>query len=240
MSGGVAVMVEGVVEAWKVRCDHSTQYFWTKRSREENKSNIIIFSLSNICGPEGCHFRASISRVSARCRWVLQLCKQLPIRSRGLAWSDLTRCIWPHAVRQHLIRPHQWVKLHFIPFVTSDHVRSWDRARPWLRGRPRQCAQAFRSSIYFIFKAQIHSVIRVCNEIQYFVRPAPYGTLKMLMLPSIFYKSEFLRKCKWVFKSFSKNVKLCSIMEISLHLQGRSIQFWNNTILVRFLVTWLW
>ncbi len=52
------------------------------------------------------------------------------------AWSDSTRHIWPHAVRQHLIRPRHCVNMHFIPYVISDCVRSWDRAKPRPHGRP--------------------------------------------------------------------------------------------------------
>ncbi len=62
---------------------------------------------------------------------------------RGLARSDSTRRIWLHAVRQHLIRPRQCVNLHFIPCVTSDCMRSWDRARLQPCGKLCQCAQAF-------------------------------------------------------------------------------------------------
>ncbi len=62
---------------------------------------------------------------------------------RGLGWSDSTRRIWPHAVRQHLIRPCRCLKLHFMPCATSDNARSWNRTRPQPRDRPRQCAQTF-------------------------------------------------------------------------------------------------
>ncbi len=60
---------------------------------------------------------------------------------RGLARSDSTRRIRPHTVRQHLIRLYQCVNLHFILCVTSDRMRSWDRARLRPCGRLRQCAQ---------------------------------------------------------------------------------------------------
>ncbi len=72
------------------------------------------------------------------------------------AQSDSTRRIWPHAVRQHLIRPHQYVNLHFIPCVTSDRARSWDCARPRPCGRLRQCAQAFIGRTVYVYQCNPH------------------------------------------------------------------------------------
>ncbi len=102
-SKGVAVRVEGVMGAWKARGDHPSQYFWAKRARRINLI-LLYFPSPNIRGQEGCRFRSSISGASARCRWVSQLRKQLPIQSRGQIrpdTSDRTQSdnIWLDRVR---------------------------------------------------------------------------------------------------------------------------------------------
>ncbi len=78
----------------------------TQRQKEQNFSTVIRSSSFGIFGAK---FR------SGKKFWILKKNLASSYTPRSLAWSDSTRRIWPHTVRQHLNRSHQCVYLHLFP-----------------------------------------------------------------------------------------------------------------------------